>query len=120
MKNLLVFSDSHQADGFEWGVNAINSILSKYKLKIKTQFIEDFESDEGEFAYYISVVSVDLKEVDLKHQRGVTTDKYIVSSQIFVEWNDSPKQVRLDAEMPDDLTTLFDEWLNKIEYEVNV
>ncbi len=46
--------------------------------------------------------------------------KYIVSSQIFVEWNDNPKQVRLDAEMPDDLTNLFDEWLSEIEDEVNV
>ena len=27
MKNLLVFSDSHQADGFKWGVDVINSIF---------------------------------------------------------------------------------------------
>ena len=46
--------------------------------------------------------------------------KYIVSSQIFVEWNDTPKLVRLDADMHNDLATLFDEWLSKIEDEINV
>lgn len=45
--------------------------------------------------------------------------KYIVSSQIFVEWNDTPKLVRLDADMPDDLATLFDEWLSEIEHKRN-
>ena len=71
MSKIVVFNDSHQADGFELGVNAINSILSKYKLKIKIQFLEDYVSDEGEFAFYISVSSVDLREVALKHQRGI-------------------------------------------------
>tara|TARA_X000001382_G_scaffold23311_1_gene14195 strand:+ start:914 stop:1078 length:165 start_codon:yes stop_codon:yes gene_type:complete len=50
----------------------------------------------------------------------MTDDKKIVASQIFVEWNDSPKLVRLDAEMHDDLAFLFDEWLRDIEDEVNV
>ena len=62
MKNLLVFSDSHQADGFKWGVDVINSILSEHELKVKTQFIEDFVSDEGEYAYYVSIVPDDLPE----------------------------------------------------------
>ena len=46
-------------------------------------------------------------------------EKYIVSSQIFVKWNDDPKQVRLDDEMPDNLTILFDEWLSEIEHKRN-
>ncbi len=47
-------------------------------------------------------------------------DKYIVSTLISVEWNDSPKLVRLDAEMPDELQELFDQWLSDIEAETNL
>lgn len=46
-------------------------------------------------------------------------NKHIVATQISVEWNDNPKMVRLDAEMPDDLQELFDQWLSDIEHEVN-
>ena len=46
-------------------------------------------------------------------------DKHIVATQISVEWNDSPKLVTLDAEMPDDLQELFDQWLSDIEHEIN-
>ena len=50
----------------------------------------------------------------------MTDEKKIVASKSFVEGNDSPKVVRLDAEMHDDLAFLFDEWLRNIEDEVNV
>ena len=60
MNNLVVFNDSHKSDGFEEGVAIINKKLKKHELRVKLQFIEDFESDEGEYAWYISVVPDDL------------------------------------------------------------
>ena len=40
--------------------NLINKKLEKHELRVKLQFIEDYESDEGEYAFYISVVPDDL------------------------------------------------------------
>ena len=60
LSRLLVFNDSHQSDGFEKGVALINKKLEKHELRVKLQFIEDYESDEGEYAFYISVVPDDL------------------------------------------------------------
>ena len=60
--NIIVFSDSHEAEGFVKGVAFINKYLEKNELKIKLQFIEDFVSDEGEFAYCTSIVPDDLPE----------------------------------------------------------
>ena len=48
------------------------------------------------------------------------TEKHIISTRISVEWNDNPKLVTLDAEMPSDLQELFDQWLSAIEHERNV
>lgn len=62
--NLLVFNDSHQSDGFEKGVEIINKKLEKHELRVKLQFIHDYESDEGEFAYYVSIVPDDLPTED--------------------------------------------------------
>ena len=56
MNNLVVFNDSQKSDGFEEGVAIINKKLKKHELRVKLQFIEDYESDEGEYAFYISVV----------------------------------------------------------------
>jgi len=60
MGKLLVFNDSHKSDGFVDGVELINQKLEKHELRVKLQFIEDYESDEGEYAWYISVVPDDL------------------------------------------------------------
>ena len=60
--NIIVFNDSYKADGFVNGVDFINKYLEKHELKIKLQFIEDFVSDEGEFAYCTSIVPDDLPE----------------------------------------------------------
>tara|TARA_R110000850_G_scaffold56693_3_gene133385 strand:- start:218 stop:496 length:279 start_codon:yes stop_codon:yes gene_type:complete len=60
--NIIVFSDSHKADGFVDGVLFINRYLEKYEIKIKLQFIEDFVSDEGDNAYCVSIVPDDLPE----------------------------------------------------------
>ena len=60
MSNLVVFNDSHKSDGFEEGVAIINKKLKKHELRVKLQFIEDYESDEGEFAWAVSIVPDDL------------------------------------------------------------
>ena len=60
--NIIVFNDSYKADWFVNGVDFINKYLEKHELKIKFQFIEDFVSDEGEFAYCVSIVPDDLPE----------------------------------------------------------
>tara|TARA_R100000008_G_scaffold16491_1_gene8102 strand:+ start:723 stop:959 length:237 start_codon:yes stop_codon:yes gene_type:complete len=60
MSNLVVFNDSFGSDGFVDGVKFINKQLEKHKLRVKIQFIEDFESDEGEYAWYVTVVPDDL------------------------------------------------------------
>ena len=57
---LLVFNDSHKSDSFEEGVALINKKLEKHELRVKLQFIEDYESDEGEFAWAVSIVPDDL------------------------------------------------------------
>ena len=43
----------------------------------------------------------------------------IVASQIAVEWNDKPKLVVLNNNMPDWVREPFDEWLRDIESEEN-
>ena len=45
--------------------------------------------------------------------------KYIVASQIAVEWNDKPKLVVLMNDMPERVREPFDEWLREIENEEN-
>jgi len=60
MSNLLVFNDSFRSDGFVDGVKLINKQLEKHDLRVKLQFIEDYESDEGEYAWIVSIVPDDL------------------------------------------------------------
>ena len=55
-----MFNDSHNIDGFEEGLALINKKLEKHELRVKLQFIEDYESDEGEFAWAVSIVPDDL------------------------------------------------------------
>ena len=60
MNNLVVFNDSRQSVGFRKGVALINKKLEKHELRVKLQFIEDYESNEGEFAWAVSIVPDDL------------------------------------------------------------
>ena len=55
MKNLIVFNDSYYSQGFEEGVEFINTILEKHGLQINLEFIEDYESDDGEFAHLVTI-----------------------------------------------------------------
>ena len=52
-------------------------------------------------------------------RRDNTMKKYIVASQIAVEWNDKPKLVVLMNDMPEWVREPFDEWLKDIENEEN-
>ncbi len=45
---VIVFNDSFKSDAFEETITAVNKIV---KDKISVAFIEDFVSDEGEFAW---------------------------------------------------------------------
>ena len=51
--------------------------------------------------------------------RKESKERRIVSTQILIQWSDSPKMEITDAYMPDGLTQEFDEWLSDIEYEEN-
>tara|TARA_X000001382_G_scaffold23311_1_gene14194 strand:+ start:685 stop:924 length:240 start_codon:yes stop_codon:yes gene_type:complete len=64
MSKLIVFNDSHQADGFEMAVASVNECLEKdrHEIRVKIQFIEDYVSDQGEFAYHLTIVPDDLPE----------------------------------------------------------
>ncbi|HBY69901.1 MAG TPA: hypothetical protein DEG69_20440 [Flavobacteriaceae bacterium] len=87
MSNIIVFHDSHEAEGFVKGVAFINYLLyrnkkklsqkylEQHELKIKLQFIEDFVSDEGEFAYCVSIDSDDLPETVRTGPRLEVTEK---------------------------------------------
>ena len=48
---------------------------------------------------------------------GIEFEPRIVSSTILIEWSDDPRTVKLEAEMPDDLAKLYDDWLHEIEIE---
>ena len=84
MSNMIVFKDSHQADGLEKGVKLVNQLLEQHELKVNLQFIQDFISDdEGELgclAYCVSIVPDDLP--DYKEEKKMSEQKveYILQS----------------------------------------
>ena len=66
MSNMIVFNDSHEADGFVEGVDKINDQLQSHNLEVSLNFIEDYVSPEGEFAYTVVINNID----DLHHKSG--------------------------------------------------
>ena len=48
---------------------------------------------------------------------AIEFEPHIVSSTILIEWSDDPRTVKLEAEMPNDLAKLYDNWLHEIEIE---
>ena len=64
----IVFNDSYKAQGFENGLELINNLLKVYKIKINYKFIEDYVSNEGEYAYAVDVE--ELEKDNLQPQRG--------------------------------------------------
>tara|TARA_Y100000401_G_scaffold84924_1_gene70217 strand:- start:515 stop:748 length:234 start_codon:yes stop_codon:yes gene_type:complete len=61
MNRLIVFENSFEADGFDEAVVSINEILKmkKIKVRVKTQFIKDYESPWGTYAYYLRIIEED-------------------------------------------------------------
>ena len=51
----IVFNDSYESNGFEYGVSIVNKLLKSHNLKINLTFIDDYVSNEGEFAWKIKV-----------------------------------------------------------------
>ena len=57
-KNMIVFNDSYEADGFLAGVSFINEHLKKHGLKVVEEFIDDddlYNSIDEEFAYKLTI-----------------------------------------------------------------
>lgn len=77
MSKIVVFNDSHQADGLEMAVNSVNECLEKQKheIQVKIQFIEDYVSDDGEYAYHLTIVPDDLPETVRTGPRREVTKK---------------------------------------------
>ena len=60
MKSIIVFNDSHKSDGFEEAVGLINELIEdKSSLQINYIFLEDFVSDEGEYAFHVWITEGD-------------------------------------------------------------
>ena len=49
----------------------------------------------------------------------MSNPRRIVSATILVEWNDNPKPVVLNNDMPNGLANDFDDWLTECEDEEN-
>ena len=58
MNRLIVFENSFEAEGFAAAVVSINEILKmkKIKVRVKTQFIKNYESPWGTYAYYLRII----------------------------------------------------------------
>ena len=54
----IVFNDSYESNGFEYGVSIVNKLLKSHNLKINLKFIDDYVSNEGEFAWKTKVEKV--------------------------------------------------------------
>ena len=57
MSRLIVFENPFEADGFDEAVASINEVLElkKLKIRVQTQFIKDYESPWGTYAYYLTI-----------------------------------------------------------------
>ena len=54
-KLMIVFNDSYKSEGFEIGIEEANKILIDLGLHLEYKFIEDYVSDNGEYAYTLTV-----------------------------------------------------------------
>ena len=64
----IIFNDSYESDGFEYGVSIINKLLKSHNLEININFLDDYgndailfedpHDDDGEFAWEIKVEKI--------------------------------------------------------------
>ena len=54
----IVFNDSYESNGFEYGVSIVNKLIKSHNLKINLTFIDDYVSNEREFAWKTKVEKV--------------------------------------------------------------
>ena len=52
---MIVFNDSYKSEGFEVGIEEANVLLADLGLKLEYNFIEDYVSDNGEYAYTLTI-----------------------------------------------------------------
>ncbi len=52
---MIVFNDSYKSEGFEVAIEKVNELLVELGLKLEYNFIEDFVSDDGEYAYTLTI-----------------------------------------------------------------
>jgi len=66
---MIVFNDSYKSEGFEVAIEKVNELLVDLGLKLGYYFKEDFASDDGEYAYTLTIErheeSKDDKQMDL-------------------------------------------------------
>jgi len=53
----LQFNDSHESDGFEEAIDAVNNLLKPHNLKVNKTFIEE----DAEFEWELKLVSRETK-----------------------------------------------------------
>ena len=52
----LQFNDSHESDGFEEAIDAVNNLLKPHNLKVNKTFIEE----NAEFEWELKLVNVEV------------------------------------------------------------
>ena len=66
---MIVFNDSYKSEGFEVGIEEANELLINLGLYLEYKFIEDYVSDNGDYAYTLTVEKlkepVDASQMDL-------------------------------------------------------
>ena len=58
-KRTIVFNDSFKSDAFEIAMEEANTLLVDEGIRLEYNFIEDYVSDDGEFAYTLTVVRME-------------------------------------------------------------
>ena len=66
---MIVFNDSYKSEGFEVAIEEANELLIDRGLHLEYKFIEDYVSDNGDYAYTLTVEKrkepVDASQMDL-------------------------------------------------------
>ena len=58
-----------------------------------------------------------MNHISKLNPKQLMTRPYIISSKIYIQWNNSPELELCEYEMNGDLTQEWDKWLDEIENE---